>query len=190
MAAAIPEPAAGEIRELVEDVQGAVDARAPEPRSAVRWVRLDGLHVTLRFLGPTDEERVGAVGDAVARAVAGQGTIDVTVSGAGAFPSAARPRTLWLGIPAGATELAGLATRIGAELEPLGWPVDDRPFRAHLTLARADGRREGPLVAALLAERAAELRVGFTVDSVVLFESVTGGGPARYVPRRAVALEG
>lgn len=126
----------------------------------------------------------------MARAVAGHGPIDVMVGGAGAFPSPVRPRTLWLGIPGGAPELAALAAQVSAELEPLGWPPDDRPFRPHLTLARADGRREGPLVAAVLAERAAAFRVAFSVRTVVLFESVTGGGPARYVPRHTLALEG
>ncbi len=151
---------------------------------------MDGLHVTLRFLGPTPDERVEVVGEAVARAAAGRPTIGVTVAGSGAFPSPVRPRTIWLGIADGATGLSELAAAVGGELVPLGWARDDRPFRAHLTLARADGRREGPLVARLLAQRAAGLELRFEIDSVVLFESVTGGGPARYVPRRTIALGG
>ena len=63
-----------------------------------------------------------------------------------------------------------------------GWPPDDRPFRAHLTLARSDGVAVGPLVAGRLAAAMAERRVQATVEHVGLFESVTGGGPARYVP--------
>ena len=81
-----------------------------------------------------------------------------------------------------------LASALDAELEGLGWPPSDRDFRPHLTLARADGRREGPRAAQLLHHRAANVAIPFTVDRVVLFESVTGGGPARYVPVREAAL--
>jgi 2'-5' RNA ligase len=73
---------------------------------------------------------------------------------------------------------------------PAGWPLDDRAFHPHLTLARADGRLEGPRVARLLAERAASLEIRFRIETIVLFESVTGGGPARYVPRHERRLGG
>jgi 2'-5' RNA ligase len=156
----------------------------------VRWVRLDGVHVTLRFLGATEPERVGGVADAVERAARGHGPFGAVIAGAGAFPSPTRPRTLWLGLAEGRDALAELATAVDRELVALGWPPSDREFRPHLTLARADGRREGPRAAQLLHHRSANVRIGFGVDRVVLFESVTGGGRARYVPIREVPLGG
>jgi 2'-5' RNA ligase len=114
--------------------------------------------------------------------------IPLAIGGAGAFPSAARPRTLWLGVTEGAASLAALAERLDGALSSDGWPSQARPFRAHLTLARADGRREGPLVAEVLAEQAAGLDVAFRADRLTLFESLTGGGPARYVARHEVVL--
>lgn len=186
----LAEEARASVARLVGDVQATADAAAQGQRSAVRWVRMDGLHVTLRFLGPTPEDKVaelGAIVDGTAAAVA---PFRVSIRGSGAFPSARRPRTLWLGIDEGSADLAALAGRLSDGLAKAGWPTDDRPFRAHLTLARADGRREGPAVANLLAARTDGFETGFQADQLVLFESVTGGGPARYVIRHAAALAG
>jgi 2'-5' RNA ligase len=171
-------------------VRETVDAAAREPRSQVRWVRLDGLHLTVRFLGPTNPERVPVLRQILDATAAEAERFDVRVHGAGAFPSASRPRTLWLALTEGQPELAAIADDLGRRLEAEGWPRDDRPFQAHLTLARADGRREGPLVARILAERAAGLDAASVVDRLVLFESVTGGGPARYVAMHEARLGG
>ena len=151
-------------------------------RRDVRWVRLDGLHLTLRFLGPTEEARVPAVAQAVARAAAHAEPFAFTIDGGGAFPDASRPRTLWLGVTQGSDALADLAGALDRELAASGWPLPDRPFRAHLTLARSDGVAAGAEVARRLADAAHGLDLRSEVDRLVLFESITGGGPARYVP--------
>jgi RNA 2',3'-cyclic 3'-phosphodiesterase len=165
---------------LVDDVRAAADAVAHEPRSEVRWVRMDGLHLTIRFLGATEPGRVADVVGVVDEVASSASPFPVTLAGAGAFPSPARPRTLWLGVDRGQSELAAIAAGIDEALVSRGWPHDDRAFRAHLTLARADGRREGPFVARMLRERAEAFDATFSADRIVLFESITGGGPARY----------
>jgi 2'-5' RNA ligase len=155
--------------------------RDPRGRD-VRWVRLDGLHLTLRFLGPTEEPRVALVAEAVARVAAASQPFAFTIDGGGAFPDAVRPRTLWLGVSDGQDGLAGLAGALDRELAGAGWPLPDRPFRPHLTLARSDGVAAGAEVARRLVDAAHGLDLRSEVDRVVLFESVTGGGPARYLP--------
>jgi 2'-5' RNA ligase len=177
---AIPIPSAA--REGIVGVVDAVRAAGDPTVRDVRWVRLDGLHLTLRFLGPTDEERVGEVTTAVDRTAAAIEPFNVVVTGGGAFPSAARPRALWLGVTDGATELATAAAQLDDALADAGWPREERPFRAHLTLARSDGVRAGPAVARRLIEAAGSVRQPFRAESLVLFESISGGGPARYVP--------
>jgi 2'-5' RNA ligase len=190
VAVPLGEEARAAIARLVEEVQAGAEAGARGQRSPVRWVRTDGLHVTLRFLGPTPEERIAELSAIVDDAAASVAPFRVSIRGSGAFPSPRRPRTLWLGIDDGAATLAAVARRFDELLGKAGWPTDDRPIRAHLTLARADGRREGPAVADLLAARAAEFETHFPADRLVLFESVTGGGPARYVARHTAPLSG
>jgi RNA 2',3'-cyclic 3'-phosphodiesterase len=174
-------------RAAVEAVVDGVRAGEPEGRG-VRWVRLEGLHITLRFLGPTPEPRVEQLADAVRAVGAGAAPIRATITGAGSFPSTGRPRTLWLGLTDGADDLARLAGRLDDALAERGWERDRRPFRAHLTLARADGVRVGAATAAALAEAANRVAIPAAFDRLVLFESVTGSGRARYVSRADVPL--
>jgi len=174
-------------RERVAKIVEQVRATEP-PGRGVRWVRLDGLHVTLRFLGPTPEARVAALAAAMEAAAAGTDRIGLRIAGAGAFPSRGRPRALWLGIDGGADGLAALATRLGDALEQAGWEREERPFRPHLTLARADGVRSGPGAVAALTAAVRDAVIDARLDRLVLFESVTGSGPARYVPRAEVEL--
>lgn len=180
----IPSPVRDAVTALVDGVRGASD---PAVRD-VRWVRLDGLHLTIRFLGPTDEEHVADVAAAVDRTAGGVSPFDVVIAGGGAFPSVARPRALWLGVAEGATDLAATAAALDDALAAVGWTRDDRPYRAHLTLARSDGVRSGPAVARRLIDAAAAVREPFRAESLVLFESISGGGPARYVPLHEARL--
>jgi RNA 2',3'-cyclic 3'-phosphodiesterase len=176
---AIPIP--DDVRDAVAALVAGIQASANPDVRDVRWVRLEGLHVTLRFLGPTTEDLVPRLAEAVDRTAARVRPFDVLLRGGGAFPSVERPRALWLGIEHGQQELAEASTALGEELVPLGWPSVDRPFQAHLTLARSDGVRAGPAVARRLIAAAVGVRETFRADRIVLFESVSGDGRSRYL---------
>jgi 2'-5' RNA ligase len=158
------------------------------PGRGVRWVRLDGLHVTLRFLGPTPDVRLPDVAAAVRGTASGVEPFAFRISGAGSFPPTGRPRTIWLDIDDGADRLGALAVRLDDALAEHGWERERRPFQAHLTLARADGVRAGPATVAALAEAARDLAIRSTADRLVLFESLTGSGRARYLAREEASL--
>jgi RNA 2',3'-cyclic 3'-phosphodiesterase len=184
VAVPLPEATSDTIEALVARVRA---QGVPGGGRDVRWVRMDGLHLTLRFLGPTLEARVPAAREAIREAVVGP-AFDVEIEGAGAFPTLERPRALWLDIVEGTTDLERLATSVDAALVREGWPPADRPFRPHLTLARSDGIPAGAGFARRLMADAADLHLRFRVDQVGLFESLTGGGPARYRPLELHAL--
>jgi 2'-5' RNA ligase len=175
---AVPVPAEAKARvgDLMDDVQGAVG----DGRARIRWVRVEGLHLTLRFLGPTPELRLPALREAADTVARADSPFEVGLDGGGAFPSLARPRTLWVGVTSGADRLARLAEALTRASVEDGQPLETRPFAPHLTIGRIDGLRQGPTVARTLQEAAEELDVSFTADRVVLFRSVLGGGPARY----------
>jgi 2'-5' RNA ligase len=121
------------------EVQRAVwDAFAPLRDRAlpVKWVRPDGIHLTLKFLGEVGDDRLVELGGALVDAVAGARAISLVVRGAGAFPDARRPRVFWAGVePDPAIEL--LQDRVERVFAPLGFPTEARAFRPHLTLGRA-----------------------------------------------------
>jgi len=180
VAVPLPDASAAAVRAVVDEVRA---VPLPDGARDVRWVRLDGLHFTLRFLGPTPDARIAPTAAAV-RAVAASAVepFDLELGGAGTFPPHGRPRALWIGIIEGADQLGRLATELEAALVAAGWPSEPRPFRPHLTLARSDGVAAGTLVAGRLASAMADRRIPVRIDRLGLFESVTGGGPARYVP--------
>lgn len=179
IAAPLPAEAVAAVSAIVEAVRV---QPLPDGMRDVRWVRLDGLHLTLRFLGPTPEERLAATTTAMTDVAGRAAPTDAHLAGTGVFPASGRPRTLWVGLAEGAETLAAVARELNEALQAAGWPPDARPFRAHLTLARSDGLPAGTVVAERLAAAFGDRSIPFVVDRLVLFESVTGGGPARYVP--------
>jgi RNA 2',3'-cyclic 3'-phosphodiesterase len=185
IAVPFPDEAVAPIVALVDAIRA---LGVPGGGRDVRWVRLDGLHLTLRFIGPTLPERVAPAEEAVRAAAGSIEPFEVGISGAGAFPTPQRPRALWLGVVEGVAEMEAASRAVDAALVEREWVSDTRPFRPHLTLARSDGVAAGAEIATRLMERAPELHVRFRVDRIGLFESLTGGGPARYDPLVVVPL--
>lgn len=140
-----------------------------------RWTRPEGRHLTLKFLGNVDDERVARISAALRRGVPGHASFEARFEEIGAFPSLRRPRVLWVGIGEGADEMGTVASSVERELEPVGFEAEGRPFAAHLTLARFPRPRvieELPTVE-VPGER-------FTVSEVVLYRSQLHPKGARY----------
>lgn len=181
----IPQPAVDQIAEVVSAIRA---EGVPGGGRDVRWVRLEGLHLTLRFLGPTLDDRIEAATQALKGATDGRSAFDISIGGGGTFPPQGRPRALWLDVRDGEEGLVGLAAEIDRELAHAGWVLEPKPFRPHLTLARSDGVPAGAAIGARLIEAADDLDVRFQAERVGLYESLTGGGPARYEPLEVVGL--
>ncbi len=103
--------------------------------TGARWVRPEGVHITLKFLGEISAEQKQSVEAALGRVRAAP--FDLTVRGLGFFPSEQRPRVFWVGIEAGEA-LSLLASAIDDAVFPLGFEKEKRAFTPHLTMARLD----------------------------------------------------
>ncbi len=115
---------------------------------SVTWGRPASLHTTLKFLGEVDPARVPEIIARVQRGMAMQPTAPaiVRLRGLGAFPQPERPKVIWLGVQ-GESEsnqgrLLSLARAVEDWMAELGFPREERPFRAHLTLGRVRDRRQ------------------------------------------------
>jgi RNA 2',3'-cyclic 3'-phosphodiesterase len=183
---AVPVPE--ETRARISALRDAVQASVGDGRARIRWVRMDSLHVTLRFLGPTSLDEAPALATTADAALAGLAPFEVAIAGAGAFPERGWPRTLWLGIRDGATELAAIAATLATAL-PKPEAGNGKPFAPHLTIARTDGLRVAGDAASALTNQAADLRLPFVADRVVLYRSHLGDGPAHYEPIHETALD-
>jgi len=102
----------------------------------VKWVRGDGIHLTLKFLGEVEDTREPELVAALGRAAQGARALPLAVGGLGVFPDFRRLRVVWAGIaPEPGLEL--LQHRVEQEIAPLGFPTEARAFRPHVTLGRA-----------------------------------------------------
>jgi 2'-5' RNA ligase len=154
--------------------------RASGTLPEVVWVPPANFHLTVKFLGAVDTDRLPDVERALGDAVAGVPPFALTLRGLGAFPSAARPRVIWAGTADGAAELAGVAVRVERTLSPLGFPAEGRAFSAHVTLGRVRTPRRNPKLAEVLAASASVELVSVPVARVSLMRSDLSPRGARY----------
>ena len=108
--------------------------------SGVRWVSPGGIHLTLKFLGETDSRLVSRIIDALAESFAEASSPTLVLSALGTFPTGRNPRVIWAGVSGGVEGLADLHQRAEQSVNDLGWSIDTRPFRPHLTLGRVRDR--------------------------------------------------
>ena len=138
----------------------------------VRWVRDDGLHLTLKFFGEVDPGQVGVISRALETATQGTPPLPLALTALGAFPTPQRARVLWIGVEAPAA-LELLADRVERACLDIGFPVEGKPFHPHITLGRV--REGGRLAAGALRDGGLPpLGTAFQAEEVVLFESRTG----------------
>ncbi len=164
------------LREKIVDLEG----RLAQAGARLHWIPPENLHFTVRFLGEITPAQLAQVKLAT-RAVAAEGSpFQVTLGGVGAFPSIQRPQVVWVGVREGADNLAGLSARLDEALAREHFPREDRPFVAHLTLARVRDRRLwGDLVRAVTGFR--ETAVGVQeVRALAVMESHLHPRGARY----------
>jgi len=147
-----------------------------------RWTTRDQWHLTLQFLGAHVD--LDAAADAL---VAVRGApASVRLGGIGGFPSARRANVVWLGVKEGADSLARLAATVAEAMTPVVGGPEERAYHAHLTLARV--ARLADLRAAEDAARRVVVGPHWTVDRLVLFESVTASTGAQYRAHAEIAL--
>ena len=173
----------GEIRTRLADYIDRVRSYAPD----ARWARLEGLHVTLKFIGEVKDQKVEEIKSALAAVKSG--SFEVTFGSAGFFPTSKSPRVFWAGVQSG-DELAQLASSIDAAMEKLGIEPETRAFSPHLTLARAGTRDPYSLkaLAPLLASEAPPQFGTMTAHDFWLYRSQLGPGGSKYTKLKRYVL--
>jgi 2'-5' RNA ligase len=146
----------------------------------VVWVAPANFHLTMKFLGAVEPQRVADVDRALGDAVTGLSAFDLALRGLGAFPTVAKPRIIWAGVADGAAELSAIAARVERALSPLGFPAEARPFSAHVTLGRVRTPRRNPRLAAALAASGDVELARVPVARVSLMRSELSPRGARY----------
>jgi 2'-5' RNA ligase len=189
MRAAIRTFIAVEISPEVRARAGQLMARLGESGAKVKWVEPHNLHLTLKFLGDVDARDLPAVCGVVAEAVRDVPAFEIEFLGAGAFPAAVRPRTLWLGVGRGSEGLIEVHERLERQLAGLGFRREGRRFQPHLTIGRVRSEATGELGGRIAALGSFAGGVS-CVDEVVVFSSELAREGPTYERMFQAPLEG
>jgi 2'-5' RNA ligase len=171
--------------------------RAQAPLQAahlrVRWSHPEMMHLTLAFLGETDERHIARIEQSLGESVIGTHPFLLTLGSLGAFPSLARPKVIWCGIEGATDALGHLQDAIAAAVHAVVPRTGTHPYTPHLTIGRVRqdaNSAERRLVGSAIARAPAIARNSWRIDHVVLYESVPASGGVRHVKRMAAPLCG
>lgn len=114
-----------------------LETRLKSPQiTFVKWVDVEGIHITLKFLGNMPADRIEPITETIKKAAVGIPPFRLELDEPGAFPSTRSPRVVWVGLKGELNCLIDLQQRIEKALIPLGFPAESRAFSPHLTLGR------------------------------------------------------
>lgn len=112
--------------------------RAAAPPGAVRWVRPESIHLTLKFYGDVGGEVLAPLEAALAQAAARAHPLRLSLAGLGVFPHARRPQVIWAGVGGDLAPLTALQRDVEARSAALGFAPEGRAYQPHLTLGRVN----------------------------------------------------
>lgn len=176
------------ILEKIEQV--AQDLQQKMNTVPVRWVPIENIHLTLKFLGNVSTANLEILMDILGKVVSSHHECDISVGGIGVFPKTHNPRVIWVGmeIP---QELTNLQHNIEIETARLGYSREHRPFSPHLTFGRVS-RNASTEDIQKIARILEKYKVGFLgatrVRTVYLYRSDLKPEGAEYTPIYSAAL--
>ena len=153
--------------------------RAAVPEAQASWSRIENIHLTLKFFGSVDKDRIPLISTAASRTTSSFHPFQISISKAGVFPRVSQPRVVWIGVEDQTGSLVELQRRFELECSTNGFEKDARSFKPHLTIARI----RKPAGARELAE--ANRQLGFEsenllVEELVVFRSELSSKGSKY----------
>ena len=154
----------------------------------ISWVKTKNIHLTLKFLGETNEEMIDDISEMLSKATESISQFSVSIKETGVFPDYRRPRIIWVGAESDNDLLGKLASNIDDKMSCLGFKKENRRFNAHLTLGRVkDSQGIQPILKELKNNE--DFKAGtFLVEGVSLIKSELHSTGAIYTPLRKISL--
>ncbi len=165
----IPEPLKLDLDRSVEGL------RSNLVNGLIRWVRLESIHLTLKFLGEIKPEQVPPLQKVLDQVAANFSNFSLEINGFGCFPNLSRPRIVWVGFKPAGGDLPRLQSELAGRLEMIGFEREQRGYHPHLTLGRVRKGLSGSDMK-LISGWAKEAQIGtvghFEAEAVSLIRSV------------------
>jgi RNA 2',3'-cyclic 3'-phosphodiesterase len=147
----------------------------------IKWTETENFHITLVFLGDTEENKIKQVDKMLRRVCEGFGDFEMVIKGAGVFKTFKDPRVIWTGIEPSA-KLNELYESIKLGLKDTGITVDNRTYNPHLTLGRIKRIIDNDKLKLLVTRYMnAEIQKQ-NVSDVILYESILFRSGSEYKP--------
>jgi 2'-5' RNA ligase len=170
------------LRKEIEKLQSEFKRRIKN-QTGIKWVNPELIHLTLKFLGDVEDQRADEITDAIQLVCAEQKSFELQFSTVGTFGRPAK--VLWLGMDKQPAELEKVVQDIEQGFEELGFEKEQRPFSAHLTLARIKDDRPNRQLAEFIDNFGKVNAGSITVDSVCIYKSqLTSDGPVYTLLRK------
>jgi len=177
-----------EVEETILERLRAVQQHLRTAGAQVTWVREEGMHLTLKFLGDIEDDHLPEITRLLQCATSTVTPFPFSVAHIGGFPTIAHPRVLWAGISDGAGTLCALADAVAKQLASCGFPREDRSFTPHITLGRVKSLTDNHLPE-LLRAHAEDIYGEMSVSEIHLMRSELSPAGARYTILQVIPLD-
>lgn len=145
---------------------------------SVTWVKPDNLHITLKFLGDTPQEKIPSITARLQQCAAALSPFDFSVKKFGYFGNLSFPRVLWMGIEQEEKNIENAFRLVQKEMDALGFQQEKQGFKPHLTIGRVKKMEGTHKLRELESELSGLLLQQIRVDSFTLYKSkLTSTGP-------------
>ncbi|MGD0280191.1 MAG: RNA 2',3'-cyclic phosphodiesterase [Smithella sp.] len=156
---------------ILRKISGLQEKLKREISGRINWTRPHAQHLTLKFFGDISTEDVKNICAAVQKRTTSEVYLNLKIEALGVFPDGRKPRVLWCGTTGDVERLSVLQKKLDGDFAKIGFPAEDRPFRAHLTLARIKDPRELTGINEALTKHGAFEAGEFVCRELVLFQS-------------------
>ena len=178
-----PENILRKISDLQEKLKREISGR-------INWTRPHAQHLTLKFFGDISTEDVKNICSAVQNRVTSEPSLSLKIEKLGVFPDARRPRVIWCGMAGDVEKLSVLQKQLDSDFAGIGFPGEDRPFQAHLTLGRIKDSHGLTGINEALIKYSSFAAGEFNCTELILFQSRLSPQGAIYTKLAEFALGG
>jgi 2'-5' RNA ligase len=178
-----PENILQEMSRLQEKLKREISGR-------ISWTKPQGQHLTLKFFGDLSTDDVKNICSAVQNWVTSEQSLNLKIENLGVFPDARKPRVIWCGVTGDVEKLSGLQKQLDSDFAGIGFPAEERPFQAHLTLGRIKDSRGLTGINEALTKYNAFAAGEFSCKELILFQSELSPQGATYSKLAEFALGG
>jgi RNA 2',3'-cyclic 3'-phosphodiesterase len=154
----------------------------------IKWINPENIHITLVFLGNTEENLIKDIGSMLEKICKNSGVFDLVIRGTGVFRNINDPRIIWTNIDH-SEKLLMIADKILSGLTQMNIKLEDKPFKPHITIGRIKHLNNKDTFRKLTEKYQTVELQKIHVSEVILYESILLEHGPKYVPLAKFSLE-